>query len=407
MDEVRNIIVGRLKDCDVVLSDPTVSGRHARLSWEDAHVVVEDLGSANGTFVRGERVRRARVRPGDEVRLGRARLPWSSRRLRRFLRTGALGDTQRGTPVPGRRFVCGACGRRGQMPKGFRGGALRCAACRARLRVGRPRRRPISAVGGAAALLAGALATAAWLWQAPAPGGALGGGWGLSGDRWRGVGADSPQEASIRVHTVPHVVEALDPTAGRTRNAAIRIAAADGGPYKLEQVARVWSYVRDRWRYVNDPHDREYFAKASETIENGYIGDCDDFAIVVASLITAIGGEARVVMMDGPRGGHAYAEACVKSTPAEVRRRLERHYARHEDVPETVEAVHYRPSAQCPVWLNLDWNAGIPGGPYEPEHWAVAINPEGHTRTLAPAVGSTTDQGRSGGRMRTSSPPDR
>ena len=51
-----------------MFADPTVSARHARLSWEKGGTVVEDLGSANGTFVRGKRIERARIRPGDELR---------------------------------------------------------------------------------------------------------------------------------------------------------------------------------------------------------------------------------------------------------------------------------------------------------------------------------------------------
>ena len=39
-----------------MLSDPSVSGRHARLTWHGAALLVEDLGSANGTWVRGQRI---------------------------------------------------------------------------------------------------------------------------------------------------------------------------------------------------------------------------------------------------------------------------------------------------------------------------------------------------------------
>ena len=37
------------------------------------------------------------------------------------------------------------------------------------------------------------------------------------------------------------------------------------------------------------------------------------------------------------------------------------------------------------MWLNLDWNARVPGGPYGHEYWAVAIYPDGRTETLAPS----------------------
>ncbi len=46
-----SVVLGRAPECDIVLEDPSVSRRHARLSL-DHEVLLEDLGSANGTFVR-------------------------------------------------------------------------------------------------------------------------------------------------------------------------------------------------------------------------------------------------------------------------------------------------------------------------------------------------------------------
>jgi pSer/pThr/pTyr-binding forkhead associated (FHA) protein/tRNA A-37 threonylcarbamoyl transferase component Bud32 len=61
---------GRLAD------DSEISRRHARISRGAAgELTIEDLGSANGTFVNDERIRGPRtLRPGDVVRLGRTRL---------------------------------------------------------------------------------------------------------------------------------------------------------------------------------------------------------------------------------------------------------------------------------------------------------------------------------------------
>lgn len=62
-------IVGRDRDCDVRLTDPLVSKRHARLNVGDSIEIV-DLGSSNGVEMRGELVTRAGVGPGDQVVLG-------------------------------------------------------------------------------------------------------------------------------------------------------------------------------------------------------------------------------------------------------------------------------------------------------------------------------------------------
>ena len=62
------------------------------------------------------------------------------------------------------------------------------------------------------------------------------------------------------------------------------------------------------WKYVNDPKGFEYFSPASETIKLKLSGDCDDFAIVMAATLQAIGANTRVVMAYGEKSGHAYAE---------------------------------------------------------------------------------------------------
>jgi hypothetical protein len=64
------LIVGRHHDCDVVLSNPSVSRRHARLVFRDGNWIIQDLESTNGTEVNGVRVGRCSLRPGDRLILG-------------------------------------------------------------------------------------------------------------------------------------------------------------------------------------------------------------------------------------------------------------------------------------------------------------------------------------------------
>ena len=49
-------ILGSSPAADLVVVDPTVSKRHARLTVTDDGVTVEDLGSTNGTVINGERI---------------------------------------------------------------------------------------------------------------------------------------------------------------------------------------------------------------------------------------------------------------------------------------------------------------------------------------------------------------
>ena len=58
----QSMTIGSHVGCQLVLDDPTVSGRHVRLGAEPHGVVVEDLGSRNGVFLAGARVERAVLR---------------------------------------------------------------------------------------------------------------------------------------------------------------------------------------------------------------------------------------------------------------------------------------------------------------------------------------------------------
>ena len=68
------LTVGREGDCDVVLTDATVSRHHLRLCFRDGSWILHDLDSTNGTLVNDHRVGRCRLIPGDRLTLGTARL---------------------------------------------------------------------------------------------------------------------------------------------------------------------------------------------------------------------------------------------------------------------------------------------------------------------------------------------
>lgn len=67
----QTVIFGRHPDCDKVLSIPSVSARHARLTRSPAGFQIEDLGSSNGTYVNGRRITEpTAVKIGDMIALG-------------------------------------------------------------------------------------------------------------------------------------------------------------------------------------------------------------------------------------------------------------------------------------------------------------------------------------------------
>lgn len=64
------IVVGRSSDLDMVLVEDMVSRRHAKIAYAGDQITIEDLGSTNGTFVNGEKVKKARLKEGDRVLIG-------------------------------------------------------------------------------------------------------------------------------------------------------------------------------------------------------------------------------------------------------------------------------------------------------------------------------------------------
>lgn len=63
-----SLVVGRGDDAGLRVPSANVSRQHARLTPAGDEVLVEDLGSANGTWLNGKRITRANARHGDELR---------------------------------------------------------------------------------------------------------------------------------------------------------------------------------------------------------------------------------------------------------------------------------------------------------------------------------------------------
>jgi pSer/pThr/pTyr-binding forkhead associated (FHA) protein len=67
------IVIGRAAECDISVSADEMSRRHAILKPTPDGLTVEDLGSANGTYINDKRVQQGFLAPGDELRLDAVR----------------------------------------------------------------------------------------------------------------------------------------------------------------------------------------------------------------------------------------------------------------------------------------------------------------------------------------------
>jgi Protein of unknown function (DUF3662)/FHA domain len=66
----QSVVIGRSKDCDIRISDPNVSRRHAEIRQEGTAYWLIDLESTNGSSVNGRRQQRAKLESDDRITLG-------------------------------------------------------------------------------------------------------------------------------------------------------------------------------------------------------------------------------------------------------------------------------------------------------------------------------------------------
>jgi hypothetical protein len=73
------VIIGRLAESDVVVSDPAASRRHAEIRRQDGQFVISDLGSTNGTRVNESAIGDHTLEEGDRIKIGRTVLEFRRR----------------------------------------------------------------------------------------------------------------------------------------------------------------------------------------------------------------------------------------------------------------------------------------------------------------------------------------
>ncbi|MCL4786313.1 MAG: FHA domain-containing protein [Verrucomicrobia bacterium] len=72
--KVDKTTIGRVEDNTFQISEPSVSSHHCEVMLRGSDVVVRDLNSTNGTFIGGEKVTEAVLKPGQTLRLGQVEI---------------------------------------------------------------------------------------------------------------------------------------------------------------------------------------------------------------------------------------------------------------------------------------------------------------------------------------------
>lgn len=166
---------------------------------------------------------------------------------------------------------------------------------------------------------------------------------------------------------------ACDYVSPQVRALAMKILKNSSGTYSLKQCCDIYDYVYDHWVYISDPSaDSDFIPQASDLAEmelkQGLVGgDCEDSAILIASLIRTIGGASRVMVAET----HAHAELYLcKEEDTLLQQQCEYIYNRYG-----IDSFKYHLESDSSVWLPLDLG-GHPGILTEEEHsYAFEIYP--------------------------------
>ena len=67
-------VIGRKSDCDISIKDPAVSGNHAKIQKINESYMIQDLGSTNGIYLKGRRVKQQIITNEDVVTIGAHKL---------------------------------------------------------------------------------------------------------------------------------------------------------------------------------------------------------------------------------------------------------------------------------------------------------------------------------------------
>lgn len=149
--------------------------------------------------------------------------------------------------------------------------------------------------------------------------------------------------------------DACDYLCPYTKQFANSLAGKSPGPFNAGQICEIFDYCFNNWKYVNDPNGHEYVASASESIEGNLAGDCDDFAILMASCMLAIGGDACLNIGAGTEGCHAFTEVDISPVGLDnMKNEIKGRYGSDATIATRIDGNH--------IWLNLDW-FGIPQHP--------------------------------------------
>lgn len=149
--------------------------------------------------------------------------------------------------------------------------------------------------------------------------------------------------------------ENVDPYDIEVRKMAATSAKRYPGKYNIYQICSLFDDTKNNIQYISDPRGRDVWSPPYDTL-TVEAGDCDDYAILLASLVESIGGTTRIYLTDT----HAFAAVYIgdEKNTADVVEAIGNYYG-HVPVYYTTD--------EYGSWLMLDptsnvYPGGLPGG---------------------------------------------
>jgi hypothetical protein len=136
--------------------------------------------------------------------------------------------------------------------------------------------------------------------------------------------------------------------------------------YDIKDACDVFDYVNQHWEYRYE-ENADFFFGASQTINEGYNGDCDDYSIVMSALLKNMGFNTRIVTVTNESYRHAYPELYIgnEETMSVVLRYVQGRYSYAKNIWYSGRELE---GGELQYWLNFDWSGSNgyrhPGGIY-------------------------------------------
>ena len=173
-----------------------------------------------------------------------------------------------------------------------------------------------------------------------------------------------PSQTAIYPHITlqQRIQQKVDYTDSTVRDFAVRHSLIYFDNYypKYRQICRQFSlikYIKMNYRYVSDPSDFDYFASPQESLQL-MAGDCDDYSIMMSSVLKAIGAKVRIIW--APK--HVYPELYC-GNKATFEKYVNAVYTLFEQEIGNKQ-LYYRIDKNDDYWLNIDYTDIYPGSMY-------------------------------------------